>query len=105
MTRSDKTAKLCASLALTAFRHVWNVWQGVLYVVYARRSTETMETKQTKGKARRHGDVVGYVRLSRWGNSTVMAVPKALRDALRLEPGQYLRVSAQGKRLVVEKAA
>jgi antitoxin component of MazEF toxin-antitoxin module len=65
-----------------------------------------METKGTKRKAkRRAAELVGYARLSRWGNSHVVALPKNVRDALQLEVGQYLRLSTDGTRLVVVKAA
>jgi len=62
-----------------------------------------METKETKRKPK--GEIVGYARFSRYGNSHVVTVPKSLRDALQLEVGQYLRLSTDGTRLVVVKAA
>lgn len=41
--------------------------------------------------------------LVRWGNSVGFALPKPIRDAMELKPGDKIRIVVDGGRLCIEK--
>lgn len=47
--------------------------------------------------------MVYFLRLSKSGNSLVVALPAPVRDALRLGPGDQLALTIEGERILIVK--
>jgi AbrB family looped-hinge helix DNA binding protein len=42
--------------------------------------------------------------LVKWGNSVGLAIPKPIRDGMKLQPGDKLKIVLQNGRICIEKS-